>query len=496
MNSILTQATKAYSIRRTTFESKPHIIVPVVMMVEGVHSGSHGPLLHTAQELQSSVSQWDGTPVTITHPQMNGSFVSANTPGVQHVGKIFNTRMDGTKLKAEAWLDEQKLLSISPEASTYISQGRPVDVSIGVFTDEETIEGEWNGEAYIAVARNHRPDHLAILPGEQGACSWSDGCGIRTNKKGGETHQQNQLSNLNNNSNEMTDEIKDAKKQAVERVRLHVNRLSLSGRIDTLSRLVDGLDTHSENDVENSSYHYLEDVYEDYVIFKKRQKGVGEYYKQSYAVNADDSVSFVDSPIKVRKDVNYVQVNAEEPKPKRTIFSNNQNKEDHNMTKPSPCLLKKVDALINHSATQFEETDREFLLTQSENMLDKMLPKETQQEQPPQVNAEMVKTYIQESFKKPEDFVNLLPADMQDQLKSGLKLHKEQRTQLIEAITTNSQAFSKEELEAMDTTMLTKIASTAKAPVDYSLNGDSTKKEVQTNTSGSGGMLLPMGVEE
>jgi hypothetical protein len=64
----------------------------------------------------------------------------------QAVGRVYNTKVDEGKLKAEAWLDEEKLRTISPIAYGYIQQGHPLDVSIGVFTDDEFVAGNWNGE--------------------------------------------------------------------------------------------------------------------------------------------------------------------------------------------------------------------------------------------------------------------------------------------------------------------------------------------------------------
>lgn len=187
------QNNQGYTLRHETSEGIDYLVVPVVMMVEGVHNGSHGALLHQAEELGKFPASWNGIPVTINHPNVDGQDVSANDPKVLEefgTGRVFNTKMteDG-KLKGEAWIVQEKIASISPEALEYIESQRPLDVSIGVFTDEEQVTGNYQGETYQAIARNHRPDHLALLPGGQGACSWSDGCGIRlnsnNNKEGG-----------------------------------------------------------------------------------------------------------------------------------------------------------------------------------------------------------------------------------------------------------------------------------------------------------------------
>jgi hypothetical protein len=41
----------------------------------------------------------------------------------------------------------------------------------------------FNGVKYEGIARNLRPDHLAILPDDKGACSLEDGCGVNNTSK-------------------------------------------------------------------------------------------------------------------------------------------------------------------------------------------------------------------------------------------------------------------------------------------------------------------------
>jgi len=180
--------TTSYQGINKQFEEKDYIVVPVVMMVEGVHNGSHGPLLHTAQELGKIPASWDGRPVVVNHPKdAFGNYISANIPEVLEdnaVGFVFNTQFVDNKLKAEAWINPDKLSNVDNELLTKIRAGEIIEVSVGVFSDEIPQEGDWNGEHYTAIATNHRPDHLALLSKDKGACSIEDGCGIRVNKKG------------------------------------------------------------------------------------------------------------------------------------------------------------------------------------------------------------------------------------------------------------------------------------------------------------------------
>ena len=40
----------------------------MTMLVEGVHSGSDGPLLYRKQELSRNVQAWEMKPITVGHP--------------------------------------------------------------------------------------------------------------------------------------------------------------------------------------------------------------------------------------------------------------------------------------------------------------------------------------------------------------------------------------------------------------------------------------------
>lgn len=461
----------AYTIKNKTVDGKSHLVVPVVMMVEGVHAGSRGAIYHSIAELGKFPASWDGIPVVIHHPQQNGQFISANSPDVPFVGRVYNTTVDGDRLKAEVYIDEQKITAISPVALAYIRQGKQLEVSVGVFTDEDSTEGEWNGEAYIAKAINHRPDHLALLPGDTGACSWNDGCGIRANKS--VTNQEQKEKVMEQTSKPTVAELITTGIGAI----LQLNEASLSERIGKVQSKLYSKDSEEED-------HYLEEVYSDYLVYAKRSmEGSRELMKQSYALDAAGNVEFVGEPVKVKKEVSYININS--------------NKEV-NMTdksKKTPCCLAKVEQLIANKATGFTADDTAWLLEQDEAMLDKLFPvtTEPQANAAPQVNAEQALQVLRDSLKTSEDFIKILPKEMQDQMKSGLALHKARRTDLIAHITANSNnAFGAEELNTMDTGMLEKIAKAIPAPVDYSLNGNAAQPANPDASMGE--ILLPYGV--
>lgn len=172
-------------VRRERVDGRDYIVAPVSMVVPGVLPGSKGPLLYTPQELQTNVDAWNGMPVVINHPYEMGMAVSARHPKVlerQGVGAIYNTNFRG-KLRSEAWIDIDRVRKLNPSLLANLEAGRPMEVSTGLFTDNEEQAGHHNGRAYTHVAKNYRPDHLALLPDQRGACSVSDGCGLNVNQE-------------------------------------------------------------------------------------------------------------------------------------------------------------------------------------------------------------------------------------------------------------------------------------------------------------------------
>ena len=73
------------------------------------------------------------------------------------------------------------------------NETKEVEVSLGMFTENDMEEGEYEGKQYKGIAKNHRPDHLAILPDQIGACSCKDGCGLGANKKDEEIFHLNSI---------------------------------------------------------------------------------------------------------------------------------------------------------------------------------------------------------------------------------------------------------------------------------------------------------------
>lgn len=175
-------STLGLSLRRDSYDGRECVIAPVVLLVEGVHNG----LFYPADEIEASARAWNGVPVPIFHPERDGSYVSANSPEVisqRSVGRMFNIHYDEAtrSLAGDAWIEIVKAQEVYPEILSLLDSGAQIEVSTGLFTSDDNVPGEWRGEPFVSTVRAYQPDHLALLPGSQGACSWEDGCGIRAN---------------------------------------------------------------------------------------------------------------------------------------------------------------------------------------------------------------------------------------------------------------------------------------------------------------------------
>jgi hypothetical protein len=184
-------------VKEITHAGRRYLISPVVALREGILNDTYV----SEAEFGKFASSWQGRPVPISHPKGEGGYMSANTPDIwanDVLGHLWNVAVDGGALKGEIWIDLAKAQLMGERATTIVNrlrQGDPMEVSTGYFCEMEATPGTWNGNRYGGIARNIRPDHLAILPDELGACSWADGCGTpRVNSACGCKEEQELMS--------------------------------------------------------------------------------------------------------------------------------------------------------------------------------------------------------------------------------------------------------------------------------------------------------------
>lgn len=178
---------KTADFREEVLDGENHLVFPIAMLVPGVFQGNNGPVYYPEDVLSADVTNWDHKPGVVYHPQnAQGAFTTAASPEVlknSRVGFILNTHFEN-KLMTEGWVNEKKANVVDKRIVEAIRKKEPMEVSTGMFMDVDVVtvnSGEplpkFNGKEYIAIATKIRPDHLAFLPDQKGACSRMDGAG-------------------------------------------------------------------------------------------------------------------------------------------------------------------------------------------------------------------------------------------------------------------------------------------------------------------------------
>lgn len=170
--------------KRQTLYGRDYLVAPMTLIVPGVLNGSQGPLYYPPEEVAKYPEVWNHKPITLNHPP-NG----ANDPAILNqtqLGFLLNARYEGGKLVADGWFDVYRVAQVDKRILANLLEGNALELSTGLSVDQEGIanEAEHNGKKYKTIARNYRPDHLAILPDSIGACSIQDGCGVLVNAEG------------------------------------------------------------------------------------------------------------------------------------------------------------------------------------------------------------------------------------------------------------------------------------------------------------------------
>lgn len=430
-NSHSIVANMSQLIEKKVLDGREYLVCPAVLITEGVHNG----VFYPAEELAKFPEAWNGRPVPVYHPMMSGKPITANSPEViemQVVGQLFNTRFEDGKLKADVWIDIIKAKTNHPEILSKIYQNANIEVSTGLFTEDEKLNEEknWNGEKYSIIARNYRPDHLALLPNGIGSCSWADGAGMPR----------------------INEELNDGEIS----YRMIENKLQ-----DIISEKLD-----------KSNEPFIEDIYEDKFIYSiyLPQDGKRKLFQQSYKISETNKIELQGDAVEVERKIDYVMkensqaLSAQQPEGNKTKPQNSQ--EDKVERK------ERIDKLI--SANVAEEADREHLSKLSELLFGKLEKVMQASDKEGVASAPIV---VNEA-KTIEEFVERAPDAFKADLIEGLRLNSEKRTSLIESIKANkANKFTEEELKNKSTSELEKLSELARAVVgaDFSASGSAPK---------------------
>jgi hypothetical protein len=307
-------------VRREKLYGRDFIVAPMTLIVPGVLNGSAGPLYYPEDELERDPSIWNGIPIVVNHPMKNGKPLHARDPEVLNkfgIGFLFRSKAAG-KLTTEGWFDIEQTKLVDNRVLEALEVGTPIELSTGLYADyiPAPADAVFNGKAYTYTVRNYRPDHLAVLPDQKGACSLDDGCGVN-NADG--TQANNELSHSDLHSmlyRSLRDRFKQSEPSA-----------------------------------------FISEVYDDYFVYEQD----GKLYKLRYT-KLEDGVNLGGSPVEVMRETTYVSV------------TNSEASKGDNMAKLNDTEKKKlIDNLIGNCSCSgpkpWTEEDRAALNAMSDAKL-------------------------------------------------------------------------------------------------------------------------------
>lgn len=436
------------------FHGMSHTVIPLVALVEGVLQGVNapGPEFVSASEMARSVMGWNGRPVVIDHPKLNGQLVSANLPEVletELVGQVFNARVEDGKLKMEAWvLNKDYEVDRLQQTIERVKEGDVVELSTGFFAEAQNTPGRYKDEPFDAVLVNIQPDHLAILSEGKGACSIEDGCG---------TNRVNEAAPGKKPEQAPRAQHKDCEcKEQKGFINLLRKTFGLRPNLTREDEMI-ALDLKLGKMLGDDQFYMI------YAI----QDGRVTYFtpdgllQRPFEFAEDGSVILGEEAIEVRPETDFVPLKAHEEK---------------NMPKKE--TESKVTALISNEQTQFTEDDRPWLEGLEEAQLDKLAPVALEKHKDDKNNEddeeEMKKDDKSRLNSKPRTFEDVLasaPAEVRESIQHGQRLFSEHRESMIETIKANEKnKFTNDELKGLGIDMLERLAALA-AKDDFSGRG-------------------------
>ena len=448
--------------RVDTLEGREYTVVPMVILTEGVHSGSQGPLYYPQEELSKTPAVWNHKPVVVYHPSMNGESVSACDPVIinsRKVGIMLNTKFEGGKLKSEAWLEKDRANTVDSRIMESVDAKKVMELSTGMFIDVEETTGTWKSEDYTGVARNYRPDHLALLPDQIGACSVADGAGFLRNYATGVVNNEMSFGNI---SSQLTTAL---------RKKFNVN-------------------------LDSGPFVWVADVFSNFVIYEKD----GKLWRIGYMSN-DTGVTLSDeTPTEVVRATEYRTTDGsfvgntprpqqEEPMNKTQLvaaiiaanvgfidadrealmaLTDKQVESLHNLHKEMPTTNFKAEKDKDGKIVVFNLKTKEPATPPATATATVPANPSTAPVQPPATNN--APQTPPANVTSVQDFIKQAPPEMQEVLNNSMSVYNDEKTKLIEIITANkNNGFTKAELEKRPLNELKNIARLA-APEPTVLN--------------------------
>jgi chorismate mutase len=426
-------------VRDEIMNGEEYWVAPLVMMTECVANGSSGSLFYPGEELERWSPAWNHKPIVSPNHPEEGSACTQKFLDEHGIGVVLSANWDG-KQRALGWFNKKQTEKKEPRVANALKTRKMMELSTGLYVDKSGEPGIFKGEKYDAIAINHRPDHLAILPDKIGACSIKKGAGL-----------------------------------------LQLNEASHETLRNQLEHLVCVLYKSQLEEMPSLYSPYVREVYDSYCIFYF----AGNTFKISYQTSSSDKVSLVGDPTKVVQKVEYVPVK-----------NTDQEKEISMATKE---LIDKV--IANSSKTNFEEGDRKHLEGLTDDRLKKIIENAEKEVKPkfgftsqkeldeavargleeaitkdPTAIKEKAEAAVQNSKKSdqkespkkemtPEEWMASIPTQFRPVMNNAMKALSHETDSLVKTITSNeNNKFKAEDLVKMDIDLLRNMAALVSAP--------------------------------
>lgn len=434
------------------------MVAPMAMITAGVHNGSKGPLLYEEDDIKKAVPAWNMKPIVVYHPAINGGGISAADQDVlekQQVGMLMNTEFRDGKLRAEAWIEEELANNVDERVMEALTNNKVMEVSTGLFTTDEPTSGEYGDKAYTHIARNHQPDHLALLPDQVGACSVADGAGLLVANAGAGFEGA---------------EVMEVARHIV------ANKMSHSNVYQGLSRELEKKVPRKRKGVGDDSHMvgpWITDVYDKFFIYEME----GTLYRLNYT-NGKGGVEITGDADEVVRVTEYRT--AETGK-----FVGNSGNLTKNKNKTTMKIEEIVDGLISNADTTYTEDDREALMNTDEAILNKMdfaKKKKGDDEEDDEGKKKKATKNAEGEDDDPagkatpatdptanstDAYIDAAPPEIKEVLRNGLNAHNAEQEKLVKEITDNADnTFTEEFLRNKGLEELKGIAALAKKPVE------------------------------
>lgn len=170
------------TIRYETHNGREHMVIPSFTLPDGVVMNGG---MYPHDEIEKSYKSLEGTLAPLSHPQVDGEYVSANKAeaiNAHHIGAWNrNVKRVGNRVSVEKWVDLEfaKTTEGGRKLIEAVNRGDPIHTSTGILLDREMTP---NADGYSWIARDMIFDHDAVLIGETGAATPADGVGMMVNK--------------------------------------------------------------------------------------------------------------------------------------------------------------------------------------------------------------------------------------------------------------------------------------------------------------------------